>query len=275
MNWEWEQADICDHCTLSWKRKIISFLHVFWRQISVSVGCQGMDTQLHCSLFDYAMTDIYIMSFSWHVCVRQLSWLYVDVKGDTVGGCTIFSEVWTCNSSFSFSWSLPPNTDDLQFPRGIRQGWGGKWERGEQGYSSVGWCVWLECEWAWHWVWEMRMFHTMTTNVPIHYCSTSSISLASARLCAGNVYLPDASSAFTSAGLPAQMCLQCDRWAPQSVQPELSNMLTLTWQGCMFEWPGCVYCTAHFGCESCCLVAKAKQQLGVCRRRGSHLTFLV
>lgn len=41
-------------------------------------------------------------------------------------------------------------------------------------------CVWLECEWAWHGEWEMSMFHTMTTNVPIHYCSTSSMCSASA-----------------------------------------------------------------------------------------------
>lgn len=115
--------------------------------------------------------------------LRQLSKLYVDVKA-------IQSEaIWDSQRlqpvtlpSFSLSLSQPAallrNTSDLQFPRGIRQGWGGKWEKLE--YSSV-WdtdlcvCVWLECEWAWHSVWEMRMFHTMTTNVPIHYCFKSSI----------------------------------------------------------------------------------------------------
>lgn len=106
-------------------------------------------------------------------------------EGYTVRGYMRFSEVTTCNSSFIPSlFLLKPaallrNTNDLRFPRGNRAGLMGKMRKaGIQRcvrHRRMCVCVWLECEWAWHRVWEMRMFHTMTTNVPIHYCFTSFI----------------------------------------------------------------------------------------------------
>lgn len=101
-----------------------------------------------------------------------------------VSGYIRLSEVTTCKSSFFSlsSWNL-----QLSFVTPVTSSFHGESSRAEgenekrsdaavcETQACMCVCVWLECQWTRHRVWEMRMFCTITTNVLIHYCPTDSI----------------------------------------------------------------------------------------------------
>ncbi len=164
--------------------------------------------------------------------------------------------------------------DDLQFPRGIRQDWGGKWEREEKGYSSV-WERHRHCVC----VCVARMWMSMTQglrNEDVSHndykCAHSLLFHLFHLLIEHCLYV----DLFTSLMPPQPVHLwtsqhRCVCGAIDALQPDLSNMLTLTWHECMFEWLYSVYYNAHFGGESCCLVAKSS--ISSPWALGLHLTF--